>query len=92
MSPHRAAASLQGQQVHLWRWFLQPLAAEDQPYAVALSADEQRRADAFSSALDRRRYVTAHAFLRHLLAHYVDVAPHELQFDTAAGGKPSCGV
>lgn len=66
--------------------------ASTQPIAAALdvlSEDEQRRADQFLFAQDRKRFVVAHALKRLCLSQKLDrAAPQALHFATLSFGKP----
>jgi 4'-phosphopantetheinyl transferase len=53
-----------------------------------LDGDERARAARFVFPRDRRRYVAAHAALRLVLAHYLDVDPRMLRFERSTSGKP----
>ncbi|MBM3854236.1 MAG: 4'-phosphopantetheinyl transferase superfamily protein [Verrucomicrobia bacterium] len=54
-----------------------------------LADDERARAARFVFARDRRRYVVAHAALRHVLARCLGRPAAELTFAVGANGKPS---
>lgn len=54
-----------------------------------LCAGEARRADRFSRAEDRRRFIVSHAGLRAILAGALGADPTELTFDADAAGKPA---
>lgn len=53
-----------------------------------LDAEERGRADRLRREVDRARFVESHAFLRHVLAHRLNVAPDSLAFDSGDHGKP----
>lgn len=80
---------LLGDEVHIW------LATLDLPPAIVtqlasdLVADERRHADRFRFALDRQRYLVAHAFLRQVLSAYSGVPTTAIEFVTGTYGKPS---
>ncbi len=54
-----------------------------------LDAEEGRRADRFTVAGGKARYLTAHGMLRIVLGRALATAPSELRFQTGARGKPS---
>jgi 4'-phosphopantetheinyl transferase len=54
-----------------------------------LSSAEAGRAARFVFERDRRRYLAAHAALRHLLAARTAIAPQALQFSEGPFGKPA---
>ncbi|MFI0897404.1 4'-phosphopantetheinyl transferase family protein [Streptomyces sp. NPDC020983] len=53
-----------------------------------LDDDERRRADAYRSADDRRRFVLAHGALRHLVARSLGAPPGEIRWARGPHGKP----
>ena len=59
-----------------------------EPLHSILGDDERRRAARFVFPSHRRRYLTAHAALRLVLAHYVEEDPRSLQFERSTYGKP----
>lgn len=54
-----------------------------------LDADQQKRADRFHFLKHQRRFITAHAFVRIILAKYLNVKPTQLTFTYNAHGKPA---
>ncbi|MDB4915242.1 MAG: 4-phosphopantetheinyl transferase [Gemmatimonadetes bacterium] len=80
-------ASLGPGVVHVWR-----IPLDDQAPASALqpllSSDERARAARLFSDDLRAQFALAHGWLRRILASYVSVPAHSLQFDIAPGGKP----
>lgn len=56
--------------------------------AGCLDEAERRRAASFRSELHRRRFVAAHAALRHVLAHHTGTAAHALPLQADERGKP----
>lgn len=75
-------------EVHLWPFNLD----ETAPQMALLDADEQARAARFVFASDRRRYVSAHAITRCVLAHYLGTAPQGLRFRYSRFGKPDLAL
>jgi 4'-phosphopantetheinyl transferase len=49
---------------------------------------EKMRAEKFKTPLLQQRYVAAHGFLRHILAHYLSVSADSIRIDTSTHGKP----
>lgn len=75
-------------EIHLWRAFLDPIAA-DAPRAVKLlSADERGRALRLVRELDRDRFIMGRAILRTLLAGYLGVGSGEVGLEPGPFGKP----
>jgi 4'-phosphopantetheinyl transferase len=71
-------------EVHLHSVNLDAIGASD----AVLSEDERRRAARFGLDLPRRRFVAARAFLREMLARYMEQRPEELCFTYTRRGKP----
>lgn len=85
-----ADLSLPPGEVHVWRIFLdQALPAHQHEFAALLSEDEAARAARFRFERDRRRFITARAAFRTILARYQGFEPQALRFDYNAYGKPS---
>jgi 4'-phosphopantetheinyl transferase len=57
-------------------------------WAGVASADERARADRFSFAADRRRFLARRGLLRTLLAGYLRKRPEDLRFACDEKGKP----
>ncbi|RUQ81559.1 4'-phosphopantetheinyl transferase superfamily protein [Legionella septentrionalis] len=71
--------------VDIWQYSLQ----DELPHGEALlSASEQERAQRFIFSHHRRRFITAHALLRLILARYLDLSPQEIEFSSGSYGKP----
>jgi 4'-phosphopantetheinyl transferase len=58
---------------------------------ACLSDAEQRRAERFRFARDRRRFIVARARLRELLAARLDVTPEAVELANGKNGKPELG-
>ncbi|MFZ3244327.1 MAG: 4'-phosphopantetheinyl transferase superfamily protein [Candidatus Acidiferrales bacterium] len=54
-----------------------------------LSADEEKRAQRFRSAVDKDRSIASHGILRTLLAHHTLQQPEQLSFSEGPNGKPA---
>jgi 4'-phosphopantetheinyl transferase len=75
-------------EVHVWRATLAlPEAAADR-LKQCLSAEERDRMGRFHFEQDRRRHLIGRGLLRTLLGRYLNRAPRDLRFETAAAGKP----
>jgi 4'-phosphopantetheinyl transferase len=84
-----SAAALGPATVHLWTAWL---TIDDERVAELwplLSPDERERARRFVFPRDRRSFVAARGYLRHLLAAYVGDDPASLRFAYGDRGKPA---
>ncbi len=76
-------------EVHLW------LSEMDQPPTVVerllplLSVDERERAFRFRFEALQRHSIIAHAFLRMILAQYLQTPPEQIRFENGEYGKPA---
>jgi len=69
-------------------WSLDEPADRVERALAVLSADERRRAEAFTGEASRRRFVLARAGLRERLAKRLGVTPAGLAFEYGPAGKP----
>jgi 4'-phosphopantetheinyl transferase len=76
------------EEVHVWRATLAWPDAAAHRLEQCLSADERDKMQRFRFEKDRRRYLIGRGVLRMLLGRYLDLAPRDLRFETAAAGKP----
>jgi len=76
-------------EVHLWQIDLATVAPGEQRWEQILSADERARAARFHFSQDRQYFTATRAFLRRILASYVDSDPTELVFRYSNKDKPS---
>jgi 4'-phosphopantetheinyl transferase len=74
-------------EVHIWQVELDRLALHSER-TLALSAEEQRRAERLYFERDRQRFVGRRVALRMILAEYLDVRPNQVQIVVGADGKP----
>lgn len=72
--------------VHIWKIALD---APTAPGIDGLSAQERARAEGFSRARDRTRFVAARSGLRAILALYAGGPPAEIAFEYNRHGKPA---
>ncbi|MBC7944327.1 MAG: 4'-phosphopantetheinyl transferase superfamily protein [Burkholderiales bacterium] len=77
--------SLTDDEVHVWRAWLDELPQSKD----VLSTDELQRAARFHFDKDRRHFIAGRAWLRTLLARYLNTDAARLQFVYAARGKPA---
>lgn len=78
-------------QVGLWRASLDIGAPALEALGRVLSAEERQRATRLRRPQDRRRFVTAHGWLRCVLASYLGCHPSRVPLLRAPGGKPCLG-
>ncbi len=76
-------------EVHLWRADLDSMRAEQFRGLDILSADERIRSSRFHFPADRERFTAARAWLRYILAAYLQTDPRELAFDYSLKEKPA---
>jgi 4'-phosphopantetheinyl transferase len=74
--------------VHIWRIAVAAAGDRVQSYRSYLSQDENERVDRFQFDEHRIRFIAAHAAMRKILAHYLNIAPPDVAFRYAAAGKP----
>jgi 4'-phosphopantetheinyl transferase len=75
--------------VDVWRAQLDIDDGDMQTCARLLSPDEHQHAARLHFERIRKRYVVGRAFLRVLLARYLQKSPHALKFQTGRFGKPA---
>lgn len=77
-----------GSDVHAWVVRLRDIGLDQRAAVAMLSHDERARLARFHSPVHRERYALAHAFVRVLLASYIDAEPQDLTIERRSGGKP----
>ena len=82
---YATASELGSDDVHVWTF---PCAQDLGLRIVVLSDEEQRTAERFAAQLHRDAYIVQHVMVRLLLARYVDVDPHAIEFVRGPRGKP----
>jgi 4'-phosphopantetheinyl transferase len=87
-APSSTASTLDGNEVHVWRFSLQAADEERTALEKLLSASERGRASGIKLDTHRRRYVVGHGRLRRVLARYVDARAEEIEFGMHPRGKP----
>lgn len=87
--PPPADLAVTGDEVHVWRAWLDRPACHVKDMQRILSADELDRAACFRFEKDHWRFVVARALLRAILSRYLNVEPDQLRFRTGDHGKPS---
>lgn len=76
-------------EIHIWRVDLTHWDTQAHFILNTLSEEELSRGQRFVQERHRRRFYTAKAFLRHILANYLRVVPLSLRFEEGEYGKPS---
>lgn len=74
--------------VDVWSVLLPSKEVSLKEYAATISEAERIRAARFVRAIDRDRFVVAHAALREILSSYCDKSAESLQFQFNPHGKP----
>lgn len=77
--------------VHLWSLNLEWASNSGQDIGGILTADEQARAAAIRSSLDRKYFIAARGALRDILSRYVHRAPADIDLFYGLYGKPRLG-
>ncbi len=86
-----APLSMPDDEVHLWRVDLDAIRSEEPRWLKVLSGDETQRAARFHFPVDRQRFIASRAFLRKIIAAYLDAVPSDLTFVYSKKEKPSLG-
>ncbi len=74
--------------VHVWSASLDVQEEEMQSLLRILDFEERARANRFYFERDRSRFIVCHAYLRTILAYYLDIEPERLEFNYTPKGKP----
>lgn len=77
--------TLRRNEIHIWRFDIDKPAADGREL---LSETERQRLQQFRHAVPANRYLNTRTGVRQILAGYLRQPPANLEFDTAAGGKP----
>jgi 4'-phosphopantetheinyl transferase len=80
--------ALSADEIQLWSAPLNPSDEVLSALSQTLDPTERERARRFRFERDRRRWLAARGWLRHLLAGYLDADPTALRFESQAVGKP----
>jgi 4'-phosphopantetheinyl transferase len=76
-------------EVQLWRIDLEAIRENEAQWQKILSRDESARASRYHFARDRQRFVAARAWLRIILASYLETEPSRIEFSYSDKEKPS---
>jgi 4'-phosphopantetheinyl transferase len=86
--PSRIDESQDDSRVSLWWASLDVSSSALRRLTACLSSEEQQHADGFRRPLDRRRFLAARGWLRHLLASQLGCGPGDVPKITRDRGKP----
>lgn len=86
--PHARRTETDGDTVDVWTLDVAAVDVSPETCARDLAAEEQGRAARFRHPADRASFVAAHRLLRAALGARLGLAPIELRFTAALGGKP----
>jgi len=81
--------SLSSAEVHVWRAKLEQPPELLESFLLILDDEERARANRFHFEKHRRRFLVGRAFLRTLLARYLNAQPDGLRFSYTDYGKPA---
>jgi 4'-phosphopantetheinyl transferase len=87
--PIESGLALGENEVTLWRVDLESVRADESRWNEFLSSEEKQRARRFHFPEDRQRYTASRAFLRRILAAYLNTDPAGLTFSYSSKEKPS---
>jgi 4'-phosphopantetheinyl transferase len=79
---------LAGDEIHVWCIDLDELGTDVERFQGVLHAAELGRAATYRFAQHRRRFVVARGALRHMLGHYLGLAPANVPLQVTTYGKP----
>lgn len=75
-------------EVHIWQRRLDPNSENAGAAEATLSAEEKQRADRFRFPNDRLRFILRHAFLREVVATYLELPPDDVPLETRLNERP----
>src|SRR5579862_3131045 len=75
-------------EVHVWVCDLNVSMSELDRFKKVLAPNEVARSARFHFDRHRNHYIASHGFLREVIAHYLSVAPGNVQFEHTSRGKP----
>ncbi|BAQ63885.1 4'-phosphopantetheinyl transferase superfamily protein [Geminocystis sp. NIES-3709] len=84
---------LNNNDVHIWLLDINEFLSENiVSYFDILSSDEQEKFNTFSRKLQGHRFLINRAYLRIILAQYLQISPQEILFNYSQKGKPSLNI
>lgn len=75
-------------EVDLWQRRLKLEFADTRPAEALLSIEEKQRAVSLRYPEDRRRFILRHAYLREVVANYLDMSPGKVPLETKLNQQP----
>ena len=81
--------SLDQNEIHVWRCFLNQSAQQINALAETLTNDEAKRAERFHFERNRLHFISARGVLRVILGQYLRSNPRDVRFIYGRNGKPS---
>lgn len=81
--------SLDQNEIHVWRCFLNQPEPQIEGLAGTLTDDETKRAERFHFQRDRLHFIAARGVLRVILGRYLGSGPGDVRFSYGRNGKPS---
>lgn len=79
--------TLENKDIHLWWMNCADFSPSEDEWQL-LDAEEKERALRFKRPCDRDRYVLVRSILRRLIATYLEIPPHQVEFCYGDKGKP----
>ena len=79
--------NLENKEIHLWWMNCASFSPSEEAWQL-LDACEQKRALKFKRSCDRDRYILVRSILRRLVATYLEIPPHQVEFCYGEKGKP----
>jgi 4'-phosphopantetheinyl transferase len=74
--------------LHIWKLDASRSTVNESQLLKDFSAEEIQRAKKFIHDADRKKYITAHYFLRDVLSKYLRVQRKSIEFESGLNGKP----
>ncbi|HLO49784.1 MAG TPA: 4'-phosphopantetheinyl transferase superfamily protein [Kamptonema sp.] len=83
-----AQLTLLSNDIHIWCAALDLSPEQIKMYELTLSADEKIRAERFHFERHKYSFIASRGILRAILSRYLNIKPHQLQFEYGTRGKP----
>lgn len=75
-------------EVHIWQAWMEDAKPYAEPLTALLADDEKARGARLLNPEHAQRFLLAHAILRDVLSHYINLAPEAIDFKKGPHGKP----